>query len=251
MALLLVAVGCGDDDAPAATGGFEGSSSDDEDASSGVTSGAGGDPGLGPTSTSGAGQTGVGGGGGSGAVTGGAGGASGGGGADGKPFAAKCAADSECASATCHKFGKKGKRCTRRASPSRCRTSRRAAASFGLQAARGRWQVKRQRLVPVLAVLAACTARPDDDALGDGTPVAVSYGVQAQGTVFGTGGDGLNVRAEPSLQSEIVGHLADGAKVAIGCQQAGDPVNGNPVWDFVVGKGGFIADRYVWTGHAS
>jgi hypothetical protein len=111
--------------------------------------------------------------------------------------------------------------------------------------------VKRQRLVPLLVALAACTARPEDDAVGERAPVAASYGLQAPGTVFGTGGDGLNVRAEPGLQSEIVGHLTDGAKVSIGCQQAGDPVNGNPVWDFVVGEDGFIADRYVWTGHAS
>jgi hypothetical protein len=121
-----------------------------------------------------------------------------------------------------------------------------------MQAARGRWPVKRRGFVPCLVALAACTARPDDPGgSGDGVPVSESYGVQASGTVFGTGGDGLNVRAEPSLHGEIVGHLADGAKVAIGCQRSGDAVNGNPVWDFVIGEGGFIADRYVWTGHAS
>ncbi|MEJ7727688.1 MAG: hypothetical protein WKG00_00570 [Polyangiaceae bacterium] len=113
--LLLVAVGCGDDPAPASTGGFEGSGSDDDDTSGGATAGAGGDPGLGPTATSSAGSSGAGGGGGSAAVTGSGGGAAGGGdggGGGAKPFAAKCAADAECASATCHKFGKKGKRCT-------------------------------------------------------------------------------------------------------------------------------------------
>jgi hypothetical protein len=112
VALLLVAAGCGDDAAPTATGGFEGSGSDEDDTSGSGTSGAGGDPGLGPTASSGAGPSGAGGGGGA-AATGGAGGAAGGGGgAEGKPFAAKCAANDECASATCHKFGKKGKRCT-------------------------------------------------------------------------------------------------------------------------------------------
>jgi hypothetical protein len=109
-ALLLAALGCGDDPAPAAGGG-KGAEVDD-DSSDDAASGAGGDPGLAPTATSGAGPSGGGGEGGAGAQVGGAGGAGGGSGAGQKPFGAKCADDAECASATCHKFGKKGKRCT-------------------------------------------------------------------------------------------------------------------------------------------
>lgn len=113
VALLVLAVGCGDDEAP--VGGESGA--DDDGDSSGVGPGAGGSSGLDPTSgASSSAAAGVGGGPGGAAAAGGAGGAGaeggGAGGAAGKPFGAKCSADADCASSTCHKFGKKGKRCT-------------------------------------------------------------------------------------------------------------------------------------------
>lgn len=113
--------------------------------------------------------------------------------------------------------------------------------------------IARATVVALCVAVGGCSARPGDDADGpaEGMPTVESYGVQAQGTVFGTGGVGLNVRATPSANATIVGHVGEGAKVAIGCQQSGTSVNGNPVWDYVPSKGGFVADRYVWTGHAS
>src|SRR4051812_872594 len=107
-------------------------------------------------------------------------------------------------------------------------------------------------LLPLLVALAACSARPQEGASGDDSaPDSVAWGVKASGTVFGTDGEGLNVRAEASPEAAIVGHLAEGAKVGIGCQQQGPAVGGNSIWDYVSKKGGFVADAYVWTGYTA
>jgi hypothetical protein len=69
------------------------------------------------------------------------------------------------------------------------------------------------------------------------------------GTVFGTDGDGLNVREAATTSSAVVGVLVEGSTVSIGCQTTGEPVAGSAVWNFLPAHGGFVADAFVWTGH--
>lgn len=69
------------------------------------------------------------------------------------------------------------------------------------------------------------------------------------GTVNTTGAP-LNVRAKPSTSAEIVGSVADGAKVTISCQINGTTVTGtygtSNLWDFI--GNGYVSDTYVNTG---
>lgn len=91
--------------------------------------------------------------------------------------------------------------------------------------------------------LAACSSTPDEP-----TEEATSeVGSGIAGTVFDTGSDGLLVRAEPRVGAAVVGGLRNGQNVTVTCQQRGDSVRGNDVWDFI-GKG-FVSDAFLWTGH--
>lgn len=95
----------------------------------------------------------------------------------------------------------------------------------------------------LVLTVAACGSAPEEETAE--TAASVSSGIQ--GTVFGTGSDGLNVRAEPSTGAAIVGGLRDGQTVTVTCQQQGDRVQGNDVWDWV--GNGYVSDAFLWTGH--
>jgi hypothetical protein len=103
------------------------------------------------------------------------------------------------------------------------------------------------KLVASLVVLEGCSAA---DARDTPNPRTESSLGSAQGTVFNTKGLALNVRAKPSTQSAVIGTIASGAKVKISCQQSGDAVQGNSVWDFLPAYGGYVSDAYLNTGHA-
>jgi len=68
------------------------------------------------------------------------------------------------------------------------------------------------------------------------------------GTVAGTGGIGLSIRASASTAASKIGALAEGETVTITCQARGTNVEGNDVWNFLADRGGWVADRYVYTG---
>lgn len=105
----------------------------------------------------------------------------------------------------------------------------------------------------VLAVLAGCAAElgpPGAEDLEEGTATK-SSALSGSGTVFATGGAGLNVRQSPSTTSAVVGWVAEGASVSIECQTRGDRVNLNDVWNYLPAHGGYVADSYMYTGYDS
>ena len=98
--------------------------------------------------------------------------------------------------------------------------------------------------------LFGCGAAPDEtEPLDEGVEERDDGVIAAWGTVYDTGGIGLNVRKAPSSTSTIVTHLAEGKSVGIACQITGDSVGGNSVWNFLEAYGGYVSDRYVWTGY--
>jgi hypothetical protein len=64
-----------------------------------------------------------------------------------------------------------------------------------------------------------------------------------------TGGIGANVRSGPGTGYGVVGGVAEGQSVTVSCQQYGTTVNGNNVWDYLSGQGGYVSDFYVLTGY--
>lgn len=74
--------------------------------------------------------------------------------------------------------------------------------------------------------------------------------------VWDTGGVGLSVRAEPTPDSEKVGHLDEGASIEIACQVEGPEVHNDvkgvssTLWDHVPAAGGYVSDAWVYTGTA-
>ena len=95
-----------------------------------------------------------------------------------------------------------------------------------------------------LLTASACSVAPNEEEADESTS-SVTGGIR--GTVFGTGSDGLNVRSTPSIGGAIVGGLRDGQSVTVTCQQRGDRVQDNDVWDWV--GNGYVSDAFVWTGH--
>ncbi|MER6164892.1 SH3 domain-containing protein [Streptomyces violaceorubidus] len=61
----------------------------------------------------------------------------------------------------------------------------------------------------------------------------------------------LNVRSGPGTDYPVVRVLADGARVTINCQRAGERVSGpygtSNIWDNI-GSGQYVSDTYVRTG---
>ncbi|XSS46233.1 hypothetical protein ACQBAU_17530 [Propionibacteriaceae bacterium Y2011] len=92
-----------------------------------------------------------------------------------------------------------------------------------------------------------CTAAD----LGGAQPGDTQPGFEA--TVWDLGGATLNVRDEPGLSGQVVGQLAEGAKIVITCQQQGPKVINDIAgvsstwWDYVEGQG-FVSDAWVHTG---
>lgn len=72
-----------------------------------------------------------------------------------------------------------------------------------------------------------------------------------RGTVAWTGGDGVNVRAEPTPTSPVVDWIPEGGRIRIACQSRGESVMGNPYWDYLPSRSGYIADAFANTGYAS
>ncbi|MFC4586326.1 hypothetical protein [Sphaerisporangium corydalis] len=70
-------------------------------------------------------------------------------------------------------------------------------------------------------------------------------------TVNTVTGEHVNVRAEPSATSKVVGRRRDGQRVTIVCHKVGDEVTGtygtSKVWDMLPG-GGYVAEAYLDTG---
>ncbi len=69
-------------------------------------------------------------------------------------------------------------------------------------------------------------------------------------TVNTVTGEPINVRAEASADSRIIGTRRDGQRVTIVCRKVGDPVSGtygtSRYWD-LISTGGYIADAYLST----
>ncbi|MGI8683124.1 MAG: CHAP domain-containing protein [Mycobacteriales bacterium] len=86
------------------------------------------------------------------------------------------------------------------------------------------------------------------------TAVAVTPGISTaqNGYHIETHGTALTVRSGPGTGYAAVGTIKDGTPVDIGCQAYGTAVTGtfgtSKVWDRI-GKGRFVADTYVYTGH--
>lgn len=64
--------------------------------------------------------------------------------------------------------------------------------------------------------------------------------------VTGTGGVGLRARTSPSLSSNILRTLPEGAAININCQTTGDDVHGSRIWDKLA-DGSYISDYYTST----
>ncbi|MPZ83318.1 MAG: CHAP domain-containing protein [Actinophytocola sp.] len=67
--------------------------------------------------------------------------------------------------------------------------------------------------------------------------------------VWDTGGEPLFVRSGPGTGHEVVGQLAEGTEVGIECQTEGTVVDGTALWDYLPDHGGYVSDRYLYTGY--
>ena len=101
-------------------------------------------------------------------------------------------------------------------------------------------------VVAVVVPAFACTSAPEE--AEDSSSSSLTGGA-IQGTVFGTGSDGLAVRQTATRSAAQKGSLSDGAVVSISCQVGGESIQGTTVWDYVDAKGGFVSDAYVRTGY--
>lgn len=84
-------------------------------------------------------------------------------------------------------------------------------------------------------------------AIGLAVPAAAAGVVTAP--VWDTDGDALFVRSGPGTGYEVVDRLAEGTVVGIECQTEGTVVDGTALWDFLPSYGGFVSDRYLYTGY--
>ncbi|MEE1929261.1 SH3 domain-containing protein [Streptomyces sp. TRM 70351] len=55
----------------------------------------------------------------------------------------------------------------------------------------------------------------------------------------------LNVRAEPTTRSRVLGSVRSGAKVALACKVRGQNVLGNDIWYKLDDRKGWLTARYV------
>jgi hypothetical protein len=107
------------------------------------------------------------------------------------------------------------------------------------------------------SIVAVFTLHPD------GTPYATAYsklnalahslnvpgGTPLPGTVFGTWGEGVNVRAEPNTSSAVVAQVPSGVEVLVSCQVQGElvevPPYSNDWWAYLPQYGGYMTNIYV------
>ncbi len=68
------------------------------------------------------------------------------------------------------------------------------------------------------------------------------------GTIWDTGGIGLTIRSSATPSSSALGVLSEGATITITCQARGETVQGHDVWDYLADRGGWVSDRFVYTG---
>ena len=82
-------------------------------------------------------------------------------------------------------------------------------------------------------------------------PPAMASAADRVVTVRTGTGERVNVRAEPSVTSEVIGTRPDGDRVTIICHKTGDRVSGpggaSRRWDLIT-SGGYVADAYLDTG---
>ncbi|MGO1975245.1 MAG: hypothetical protein ACTH2Q_19990 [Propionibacteriaceae bacterium] len=111
----------------------------------------------------------------------------------------------------------------------------------------------RADLLEILAQLTADTADPEPTPDPDPEPEpepADTFTAE----VWDTGGVGLSVRAEPTPDSEKVGHLNTGDSIEIACQVEGPEVTNDvkgvtsTLWDHAPATGGYVSDAWVLTG---
>lgn len=102
---------------------------------------------------------------------------------------------------------------------------------------------------PSTAPVAAADADTAHDAGAAQDAGAEPSSAEVTGTVSGTGGAGLNVRALPATSSAVVTWLSEGASFAIDCQVEGELVSGTNVWSYSSAHGGYLSDAFVDTGH--
>lgn len=55
---------------------------------------------------------------------------------------------------------------------------------------------------------------------------------------------GLNVRADPSTDSEVRATLTNGTELRITCKAQGEPIEGDPTW-YKLGNQRWVSARYV------
>lgn len=79
---------------------------------------------------------------------------------------------------------------------------------------------------------------------GEGTPSATTLGPGAAAVVVGTGEEGLNVRAEPSTEADVVGSIADGTELTITGES--EQADGFTWWPIDSGElTGFVAEDFI------
>ena len=92
----------------------------------------------------------------------------------------------------------------------------------------------------------------DADTAGPATPSTPPSGppyvYKASGTQ-GSASGGLNVRATPTTSGALLRTIPEGGDVPVVCQNSGDAVNGDPVWDQLDPNagGGYVSDLYTTT----
>ncbi|MEV7966448.1 hypothetical protein AB0O34_10755 [Sphaerisporangium sp. NPDC088356] len=102
---------------------------------------------------------------------------------------------------------------------------------------------------PVLVTAAGGTAHAVTAGTERAAPAASGRDVTV--TVNTLTGEPINVRADASADSKVVGTRRDGQRVTVVCRKVGDPVSGtygtSRYWD-MISTGGYIADAYLSTG---
>lgn len=107
------------------------------------------------------------------------------------------------------------------------------------------------------SIIAVYTLHPD------GTPYATAYSklnalalslnvpgaAKLPGKAFGTWGEGVNVRAEPNTQSDVVAQVPSDVEVLVSCQVRGElvevPPHSNDWWAYLPQYGGYMTNVYV------
>ena len=114
--------------------------------------------------------------------------------------------------------------------------------------------MQRTAIAAIAIMLGGCTAELGepiegiDPSASESTLSRSTVVEPGTGTVFGTGGLGLNVRAAASTTAAVTDWLAEGTTVRIQCQTEGTPVSGTSVWNRIAG-GGYVSDAFLYTGY--